>query len=243
MRTTGPQLWLVAAGIGLGYLARIVLGGPSAEPEPLNSFTDPIVEPEEDTIDLPIIGKEPPNDNSGLVPPIVVPGKTTTASSSRRIGIEHKAFTHDDSAVFEPHGEQICASGCAVSRHPTGKLTQRRFKKLLQKFSQAPLDESNSALEELLYYGPQTGQMIERFGSDGLGMEQARFLRKQLEYTHARISIRVVDQHGVVRTWLDHSLVPFDRRHVFEMETRDLQPLVTSGTVKRVGLNHLWTRL
>jgi len=38
-------------------------------------------------------------------------------------------------------------------------------------------------------------------------------------------------------------LVPFDRRHVFEMKTNSLQPLVTSGTVKRVGLNHAWIRL
>ncbi len=78
MRTTGPQLWLVAAGIALGYLARIILGGPATELEPLNSFTDPIVEPEEETIDLPIIGEEPVKDGSGLVPPIVGAGQITT---------------------------------------------------------------------------------------------------------------------------------------------------------------------
>jgi hypothetical protein len=243
MRTAGPQLWLVAAGIGLGYLARITLGGPPAEPEPLNSFPDPIVEPEEETIDLPIIGKESVRDGSGLVPPIRVPGRTTTVSTARLTRGGLTDFTHDDSAMFEPHGEQICASGCAVSRHPTGALTKRRFEQLLKDYSRSPLDETNSALEELLFYGPQTGRMIEQFGCAGLGKEQASFLREQLEYTHAKISIRVVDQHGIIRTWLDQSLVPFDRRHVFEMETRDLQPLVTSGTVKRVGLNHLWTRL
>jgi hypothetical protein len=37
--------------------------------------------------------------------------------------------------------------------------------------------------------------------------------------------------------------VPLDRRHVFKMDTKDLPPLITSGTVKRVGLHHLWTRL
>jgi hypothetical protein len=46
-----------------------------------------------------------------------------------------------------------------------------------------------------------------------------------------------------VRSWLDPTEVPFDRRHVFEMEASGVQPLVTSGTVKRVGLYHLWTRL
>ena len=37
--------------------------------------------------------------------------------------------------------------------------------------------------------------------------------------------------------------VPLDRRHVFELTPADLQPLVASGTVKRVGLHHIWTRL
>ena len=237
MRTSGPQLWLVAAGIGLGYLARIVLGGPPTESEPINSFNSPIVEPEEESIDLPIIGKEPDKDESGLVPPIKFDSKSISPT------FQPSDFTHDENSIFEPHGEQICASGCAASRHPTGQLTKRKFEHLLEDYSRRPLDETNSALEELLYYGPQTSKMVQQFGLAKLDEEKARFLRDQLAFTHAKISIRVVDQNGVIRTWLDQSRVPFDRRHVFEMETRDLQPLITSGTVKRVGLNHLWTRL
>ena len=195
------------------------------------------METEEETIDLPIIGKEPARDGSGLVPPISVPHEAT------RTAFHGHKLTHDQNAIFEPHGEQICASGCAVSRHPTGKLTRQRFEQLLKNCCGQPLDETNWALEELLYYGPQTCQLIKQFGCGELDEKQVTFLREQLQFTHAKISIRVVDQHGVIRTWLDQSHVPFDRRHVFEMETRDLQPLVTSGTVKRVGLNHLWTRL
>ncbi len=47
--------------------------------------------------------------------------------------------------------------------------------------------------------------MIEQFGCANLDEERASFLRQQLQYTHAKISIRVVDQHGVIRTWLDQS--------------------------------------
>jgi len=58
-----------------------------------------------------------------------------------------------------------------------------------------------------------------------------------------RISLRILDEAGRVRSRINGVRVPLDRRHVFEMENEGLQPLVTSGTVKRVGLDHLWTRL
>ena len=196
---------------------------------------------------MPIIGDQPDNGDSGLVPPISVPPISVPAwqnSSSSRItpvGLSH--FSHDTSAIFEPHGEQICASGCAVSRHPTGELSKSRFDQLLKQYPQSPLDETNIALEELLFYGPQTREMLSKYGYGQLATNYASFLRNQLAFTHAKISIRVVDQDGVTRTWLDPSRVPFDRRHVFEMQTENLQPLVTSGTVKRVGLKHLWARL
>ena len=243
MRTTGPQLWLVALGIGLGYLARIVFGGPATDPVPDNSFRTPIVDPVEEIIDLPIIGDQSVEDASGLVRPISVPAENGLTSHGKIKNVRLANFSHDDRAIFEPHGEQVCASGCAVSRHPTGNLTKQRFEQLLEDYPQSPLDETNAALEELLFYGPQTRRMIAKYGCPNLAAGHFGFLQEQLAYTHAKISIRVVDQNGVIRTWLDSSLVPFDRRHVFQMQTENLQPLVTSGTVKRVGLKHLWTRL
>jgi len=52
-----------------------------------------------------------------------------------------------------------------------------------------------------------------------------------------------LDEAGEVRSWLPATRVPLDRRHEFDMEVHDVQRLITSGTVKRVGLDHLWTRL
>jgi hypothetical protein len=48
------KLGLVAAGIALGYLARLVLGGPEEESLP-RAFDQPVVEPAEEVIDLPLI--------------------------------------------------------------------------------------------------------------------------------------------------------------------------------------------
>ncbi|MEM7456282.1 MAG: hypothetical protein AAF456_18185 [Planctomycetota bacterium] len=152
------------------------------------------------------------------------------------------SWDHGEAAEFEPHGEQLCASGCALSRHPTRELVAARFHELMTAYTGGGPGEFE-ALEELLYFGPQTQRMIQAHGCSGLDSDRREFLLKQLEATHALISIRVVDEHGEVRTWVDATRVPLDRRHVFSMETKNLQPLVTSGTVKRVGLDHLWVRL
>ena len=259
-RFYGSQLILIAIGITLGYLARLAFGGPETDAEPKTSFNHPIVEPVEESIDLPLIKKALPtkkapidktplqeapaaDDTSGLVPPISIFGNLRASNEPNSMYASLSDFDHDSTAAFEPHGDQVCASGCALSRHPTAELTKSHFLKLLADFPAKPMDETNQALEELLYYGPQTRRMIETNGLENVDGNSAKFLLGQLKYSHAKIAIRVVDMNGNVRTWLDSTSVPFDRRHVFDMQTANLQPLVTSGTVKRVGLNHIWTRL
>jgi hypothetical protein len=164
-------------------------------------------------------------------------------------GVSHSILTTslhvsaDDRAVFEPHGEQVCASGCAVSRHPTEELTTHQFHQLLNQFAEQPISEDSNALETLLFFGRQTSELIDKQGTGSLDPWRAEFLRAELLQAHAKISIRVVDENGTVRTSLPPTRVPLDRRHVFSMDVNNVQPLVTSGTVKRVGLYHLWTRL
>jgi hypothetical protein len=152
-------------------------------------------------------------------------------------------FVHDRRATFHAHGERMCASGCAASRHPTETLTREQFFALRQEMTCGPLDETNRALETLLYYGRQSRDLLSREGFGPLGPRQGDFLWAELARTHARISLRIVDESGQVRSKMRKTIVPLDRRHVFEMESHNLQPLITSGTVKRVGLDHLWTRL
>lgn len=153
------------------------------------------------------------------------------------------AFDHDDRASFHPHGEEICASGCAASRHPTEKLTEAEFHRLMTAFANEPISENSQAYEALLYYGRQTRDMMNRLGHEPLDRLRVSALRKELARTHVYVQLRVLDEAGEVRSWLPATRVPLDRRHVFDMEVSRVQPLITSGTVKRVGLYHLWTRL
>ena len=187
-----------------------------------------------------------------LVPPIVLTGLGHESQSDlhdvgNAFGIPEASFSadfHSDPlAVFHAHGEEVCASGCALSNHPTSELSGAHFDRLLRKFAEQPMDETSTALEALLYHGRQTRALLQRRGTGPLDDQRAQFLRRELLQTHALVSFRVVDEHGHVRTQMQRVRVPFDRRHVFEMEVNDLPPLMTSGTVKRVGLHHLWTRL
>lgn len=238
---------LVAMGICLGYLARLILGAPADETGPRRTINRPLPEKpqvdHEEVIDLPIIklNKDQPAE-SGLVPPIRMPGSLPLVAASWS---RHQADlqTHDSNALFEPHGDQICASGCAASRHPTQTLTRDHFERLLVEYTYEPMNQTNNALEELMYFGSQSRAMIESLGVGELDSQRAEFLWDQLKLNKAKVSIRVLDQSGNVRTWVEPTTVPFDRRHVFEMQTNNVQPLVTSGTVKRVGLNHIWARL
>lgn len=247
------RVGLVLLGICLGWLARLLLGPPPEDLGPPRTIERPIKSVAEEVANVSVMqnpGKEA-EIQSGLVPPLKLPG-TYAIFESSRLGVDSvdpflsvwfDDYSHDESAMFEAHGEQLCASGCAVSRHPTATLTRSKFERLLRAFAQGPMDGTHAALEELVYFGPQTRNLIESAGVGELNAKRAAFLWDQLTFTHARVSIRVKDEHGKVRTWIDPTRVPFDRRHVFKMQTSNIQPLVTSGTVKRVGLNHLWARL
>ena len=259
----GPSITLICAGILLGFVARMVLGVPDTSETPAREIARPLPEKMEEVIDLPILrdgkevsveGPEAEEGISGMVPPILLPGqlpfptKNNSSFGEPPNGLTALAsgddqFAHDPEAIFHSHGEKICASGCAASSHPTETLTEDRFWTLLDEYKLEPMDQTNNALEALLYYGPQTGKYILDHGVGSLDERRARFLWEQLKCSKAKVSLRLIDNEGSVRSWLAPTSVPFDRRHVFDMKTNDLQPLVTSGTVKRVGLNHAWVRL
>ena len=232
-----PRLYLLAAGLAIGLAMkwatqpvpparRAEAGDPPGQGQAQIDMADPLV---------------PPLKIPGLLPPVLEPQhqqpllfRPATAST---------LFGHDPRAMFHAHGEKVCASGCAVSNHPTDELTETRFHELIAQYAKEPMSEDSLALETLLYFGRQTIDMLDDLDVLPLDTVRARFLARELTITHAKVSIRVVDQHGDVRASLPPTAVPFDRRHVFDMDNHNVQPLVTSGTVKRVGLYHLWTRL
>ena len=178
----------------------------------------------------PLAGKLHEREIDPLVPPISV------EQSANR-------FSHDPQAESHAHGETMCASGCAASRHPTMRLTPNAFDALLTEYQHSAPTAENEALEKILFYSRQSREHWQRQRFACRNPLWQKVLDEELKKTHVLISLRVVDESGAIRSALTDVRVPLDRRHVFEMESDRLQPLVTSGTVKRVGLDHLWTRL
>lgn len=159
------------------------------------------------------------------------------------IDIAANPFKHDQEALPHGHGENLCASGCAASRHPTAPLTKDAFRQLLVAYQQSAPTANNVPLEKILFYGRQSRQHWNIQQTTSIDPLWRMVLDEELEKTHVFILLRILDESGDIRSTLTNVRVPLDRRHVFTMQTNNLQPLVTSGTVKRVGLDHLWTRL
>jgi hypothetical protein len=246
------RISLIFMGICLGLLARYILGAPAGDESPKMEIDRPlnpagVAEDLETKVGV-VVRVRSEELMSGFVPPIMLPSQANSmvlkeGRYQEKYFPMESGFSHGEAAMFEAHGTQLCASGCAASRHPTGELSDARYRQLISEVDRGPMAETNQALEELIFFGSQTRRQINVNGFGNLDAGWAGFLGKQLACSHARISIRVTDENGSVRTWVEPTLVPFDRRHVFKMKTNSLQSLITSGTVKRVGLNHAWVRL
>ncbi|MCH8923966.1 MAG: hypothetical protein IIA67_12560 [Planctomycetes bacterium] len=226
-------VWQLWAGYYPGDPAPAVVVTPSntqsVDPAPVAQPVDALIPP----IDLGVFGPKSPLD------PDVISGH---GSHTGLVSLLDD-FKPDPRASFHPHGQKVCSSGCAASSHPTEKLTRENFQQLLRRFAVEPMDETSLAFETLLYYGRQTRDMLAGQSSTGLDPLREELLRRELRRTHAKVSIRLVDEEGQVRASLPPTKVPLDRRHEFKMDVQRVQPLITSGTIKRVGLYHIWARL
>ena len=149
----------------------------------------------------------------------------------------HRAHPH-------PHGDKVCASGCALSRHPTARLSSDRFEQLLSKIIRDPQDQEAS--DELFYFGPQAAEKLRtapaKFKAD---IPDAIYedLMSELSRDHAFVSLQLVSRDGVLLAELPAQRVPLDLRHEYDLIEQEIPPLLASGTVKRVGRYTLWSRL
>jgi hypothetical protein len=174
-----------------------------------------------------------PSPLGGVVPPLDL------SAASPLDGAWERSRTRS-----EPHGHEACASGCAVSHHPTPRLTTDHCRTLLAEYQQEPFDQGSESLDALLYFDSQTRFQLRKDSlRELLDADHLTFLQRELSRDQAIVSLRMIDQHGKVRAGFPATEVPQHVRQVFECDVDNLQPLVCSGTVKRVGKNHIWQRL
>ncbi|MEM7474191.1 MAG: hypothetical protein AAF483_04305 [Planctomycetota bacterium] len=175
-------------------------------------------------------------DESGLIEPIFA-GSSTASNGWPQESVESSAAR----ATSHPHGTQVCASGCAVSRHPTPEFKEAHFHQLWEEYLRQSPSLDSQVLDELIFYGPQTKKFLKTI--PGEKSSHRAFLQQELAKDQLVLEIRVVDEFGVSRLALPPTTVPQHVRQEFVMNTQGIQPALTSGTLKRVGLRHIWQRL
>lgn len=184
----------------------------------------------------PSVKSSVPSRPSALIEPIVLPSPDPTAypAASDRSPVSGGPRVH-----AHPHGHQMCASGCALSHHPTQQLTSYRFTELIRGLR---ADEQRcSSLDELLYYGPQTLRRLS-LSVAGLRPEDRTLLQHELAKSQVQVRMRLMSEAGVQLAELPEQIVPLDIRYEYRLITNGLPPVEVSGTIKRVGRYDLWSR-
>ena len=145
---------------------------------------------------------------------------------------------------LDPDAPDVCATGCSAQRPPSDGLGRAAFERLLERASEAPLDEHNAAYEELLFHRKDARAWLTESEAGPLSSEAFAQLQRELERDEAWLTVRLVNLAGEVRSELGPIAVPLgEKQHLFPGESTGFAPPEISGTVRRVGARHLWTRL
>ncbi len=135
-----------------------------------------------------------------------------------------------------------CTTGCSLAKHTIPPYGRADFARARYTYASELPDAASEALETLLFYGAATRQYLHDMGTGPLSPAHIRFLNKQLERDHAIVSIRMVDDAGLVRVAYGPQRVPIGIKQHLQPVDHDLQPLEFNGTVMRTGVNYLWSR-
>ncbi len=139
---------------------------------------------------------------------------------------------------------QGCVAGCGAADDRSPHLEARAYDELLARFAKESPAAGSPALETLLFHHHDARRLLAERGPGPLDPERAAFLKRELAREEAWIDVRVVDAEGVERVRLGRRAVPLDIKQHLHPERRErLQQLEISGTVRRVGLYHLWSRI
>ncbi len=135
----------------------------------------------------------------------------------------------------------ICATGCAAIPRTQTALERADFERWIADFAETG---ASDALDGLLFHGVDTLVLLDEETEALLGPERTAFLRTELSRTQAILDVRLIDERGIERMRLGGRRIPLNQKqHLFPDQTDNLEPPEISGTLRRVGREHLWVRL
>ena len=150
-----------------------------------------------------------------------------------------------ETQLNEEDAADDCASSCTQPAKVDGRgvPTQPEFLRLLADWRAEPIDSPSLALETLLFHGQASRQMLLELTPEALSETRRDFLLTELARNHAAIELRIIDEEGLVRGELRADQLGLnDPAHRHLSGTGTLGEVELSGRVRRVGLQHLWSR-
>jgi len=154
----------------------------------------------------------------------------------------------DAPAATRPHADpgEVCATGCSAAPNGGSELTRERYRELIVICAdpEASEEAATSALEELLFHGEQTQAWVTELGVGALDADSTRRLAAELARNRVRFDVRLLAEDGAELLRLGERSIPIGhKQHIWPRRALGFEPPEVSGTIQRVGVNHLWARL
>ena len=135
-----------------------------------------------------------------------------------------------------------CAETCALSEAPDLQ-SETEFRATLSDWMSQEEQAASLPLETLLFYSGSTLHFLASLDDLTLSADRRRFLKNELARTKVTMEMRLVSDSGDVRGTVLAADVPLgEKQHLRFQATGSLGHLESGGRVRRVGLNHIWSR-
>lgn len=138
-----------------------------------------------------------------------------------------------------------CQGGCTLVRDPKDALSSLQIEALLNTATRLEVGADSEALDTLLFHDNEVrayflvGQL-----PASVSPEWAAWLRHQLHRRTAAFSLRIIDEHGVVRAKVPPTPMALGMKLHMQVDDGDhTGPFNANGTIVRVGRDHVWIRM
>ncbi len=138
-----------------------------------------------------------------------------------------------------------CQGGCALVRNPSDALSSLQIEALLNTATRLAVGADSEALDTLLFHDNEVRTyLLAGALPSGVSAEWADWLRGELHRRTATFSLRIIDEHGVVRAHVPATPMALGMKlHMQVDDGEHTGPFNANGTIVRVGKDHVWIRM
>ena len=166
---------------------------------------------------------------------------TLVLTGCATVPVEPQIVLPPEPPAWSAANKRDCQGGCAYVR-PEGPSNEE-IDALLAKVNATDVGSESEALDALLFHNAELARRLATFPAPALRPEWDAYLRSELEHDVALFSLRVIDEHGVVRSELQPTPMKLGSKLHMAMHGDRLPEFNANGTIVRVGRDHVWIRM